>query len=108
MNEPELPNRREVLRLGWIAVAYFFAHQIAYLFRVADAPAIAIWPVGGVGLAILLLNPRRLWPSIGAVFFLTSAAVNLIVGRQFAANVGFVTANVLECVVSAWLISPGC
>ena len=108
MNEPELPNRREVLRLGWIAVAYFFAHQIAYLFRVADAPAIAIWPVGGVGLAILLLNPRRLWPSIGAVFFLTSAAVNLIVGRQFAANVGFVTANVLECVVSAWLISRWC
>jgi integral membrane sensor domain MASE1 len=64
----------------------------------------AVWPAGGVGLAALLLSPRRLWPTILAALFLTGNAANLMTGRPLFNSVGFMTANVIESLACAWLM----
>ncbi|MBF0480403.1 MAG: MASE1 domain-containing protein [Desulfovibrionaceae bacterium] len=97
--------RGAVPRLAFIAAAYFAANKIALLFPDAEAVLTAVWPAAGVGLASLLLSPRRLWPQILAVIFLAGNAANLLSGRPLANSAGFMTANVLESFLCAWLIT---
>ena len=87
---------RHVLWVALIGVMYFLAHQISFLFPDAEKILMAIWPAAGIGLAALLLSPRRLWPAIAAVLFIAGNSANLIEGRPFIGSVGFMTANVLE------------
>ncbi len=90
------------------ALAYFLAHQVAFLFPDANRVLMAIWPAGGVGLAAFLLSPRRLWPAMAATLFVAGNAANLLAGRPFVASVGFMAANVLESLACAWLIFRRC
>jgi PAS domain S-box-containing protein len=68
----------------------------------------AIRPAGGIGLAALLLNPRRLWPAILITLFIAGNSANLIEGRHILNSLGFMTANTLESLGSAWLITLLC
>jgi PAS domain S-box-containing protein len=79
-------------------------------FRFPDTGRIlmAVWPAAGVGLASLLLNPRRLWPAIVAVLFASGNLADLIAGRPFFASLGFTTANILESLGCAWLVLRMC
>src|SRR5208283_1791936 len=53
-----------------IALACFLAHNLVFLFRESQTAPAAVWPASGIGLAALLLCPRRLWPTIlGVLFF---------------------------------------
>jgi hypothetical protein len=52
--------RKEWLTLMIIGTAYFLAHQISYLFPDMSKILMAIWPAAGIGLASLLLTPKRL------------------------------------------------
>ena len=100
--------RQDMLRLAFIAAAYFFAHQMAFLFPDTVKVLMAVWPAGGIGLAALLLSPRRLWPKILMVLFVTGNVANFISGRPFMASAGFMMANILESMACAWLISWWC
>ena len=62
--EQGLSYRQMIFRLIGISTAYFFAHQLAFLFPDTEKVIMAIWPAGGIGLAALLLNPLRFWPAI--------------------------------------------
>ena len=97
-----------LLWLGCVGVAYFVAHQIAFLFPDAKEILMAVWPAGGIGLAALLLSPRRFWPVIAAILFISGNAANLIEGRPWTASLGFMTANVLESLACAWLMFRIC
>jgi PAS domain S-box-containing protein len=117
MNTNEGMGRRVAARLPsgqpgrWIAysaTAYFAAHYIGFLFPDAERVLMAVWPAGGIALATLLLCPRRLWPAIIATFFLAGNSANLLVGRPIFHSLGFMTANVLESLASAWLITRYC
>ena len=59
-------------------------------------------------LAALLLNPRRHWGVILAGIFVAGNAANLVVGRSLPLSLGFMTANIVESLVSAWLIARWC
>jgi PAS domain S-box-containing protein len=96
---------QNVLRVALVALAYFVAHQIAFLFPDAEQVLMAVWPAGGIGLASLLLSPRRLWPWILVGIFLAGNSANLLAGRPLVNSVGFMTANVLESLACAWLIT---
>ncbi|MBN1888438.1 MAG: MASE1 domain-containing protein [Thermoflexales bacterium] len=100
--------RWDVLRLVLIALAYFLAHQVAFLFPYAERVLPAVWPASGIGLAALLLSPRRLWPAIAGALFAAGYSADLLAGRSALASLGFMTANVTESLVSAWLISSTC
>ena len=95
-------------RLFVIALAYFFAFFISFLFPDTQNILMAVWPASGVGLAALLLSPRRLWPSIALVLFIAGNAADLFQHRLYINNLGFMTANVMESWGCAWLISRIC
>ena len=112
-NPPELlpvsaSSRMNVLKVGFIGFSYFLAHQAAFLFPDSARIIMAIWPAGGIGLASLLLNPRRQWPVILPVLFISGMAADLWVNRGFLLSAGFMTANILESLACAWLISRWC
>jgi integral membrane sensor domain MASE1 len=67
-----------------------------------------MWPAAGVGLAALVLSPRRQWPVILAVLFIAGNGANLVSGRAAAASLGFMTANLIESLACAWLIARWC
>lgn len=91
-----------------ITLAYAFSLKIALFFPDAKGILAAVWPPGGVALAVLLLAPRRQWRTILAVIFVTGIGVNLLSGRPVIASVGFMVADVLESWGCAWLMQWVC
>lgn len=96
---------RDAVRWVAIGLVYFLASELAFLFPDSQRVLVAVWPAGGIGLAALLLSPRRQWPAILAVLFLVGNAADLLSGRTIASGLGFMTANITESFACAWLIS---
>ena len=101
-------NKRLCFRLVFIAFSYFAANKIALLVPDADKVLTAVWPASGVGLAALLLNPRRFWPAILIAIFIAGNAANFISGRPMTNSLGFMTVNVLESLLCAFLLTNFC
>lgn len=99
---------RDALWIAFLALAYFLAHELALLLPDAQKVVTAIWPAGGIGLAGLLLSPRRRWPIILPFLFVAGCSSDLLSGRPLLASLGFMTANVVESLACAWLISLYC
>jgi PAS domain S-box-containing protein len=91
-----------------VALAYFLAHQISFLFPDSARILMAVWPAGGIGLAALLLMPRRLWPAIIATLFAAGNIANILSGRPVVNSLGFMTANVIESLACAWCLTRWC
>ena len=102
------PVMRAAACITLIALAYFAACRVAFFFPDAWRVLAAVWPAGGIGLAALLLSPRRRWPAIGAALFVAGSMADFSVGRPLFSGLGFVTANVLESLGCAWLIVLWC
>ncbi|MBF0500669.1 MAG: MASE1 domain-containing protein [Candidatus Riflebacteria bacterium] len=95
---------QSAVRVGIIALAYFFAHYVSFLFPDTEKVLMAIWPAAGVGLAALLLTPRHLWPVILVVLFVSGNSANLLIGRPLFNSLGFMTTNILESLSCAlWI-----
>jgi diguanylate cyclase (GGDEF)-like protein/PAS domain S-box-containing protein len=107
--EKQLPDaqnlQRDALRVAVVSVFYFVAQWLAFLFPDEGNLLVTIWPAGGIGLAALLLNRRRLWLPILLGMFLVGTTALLLSGRPFFASLGFMTANVLESFLCAWVIT---
>ncbi|MGD0283730.1 MAG: PAS domain S-box protein, partial [Dissulfurispiraceae bacterium] len=100
---------KEHLRIVGIALAYFFAHQLAFMFPDAEQVIMALWPAGGIGLAAFLLNPLRLWPAIILSFYVAGVSADVFLAhRTFFASVGYMTGNMVESVGCALLIIRCC
>ena len=117
MNSKAVPNKdvptrssfgKDVLRVAFIALAYFLAHQIAFLYPDSAKIVMSIWPAAGIGLAALLLNRRRLWPAILTALFVSGMAADFLQHRGYLLSAGFMTANILESLGCAWLILRVC
>jgi len=95
----------DALRIAGFALAYYLAHQIAFFFPDSAKVIMLIWPAGGVSLAAFLLNPRRLWPALTLVFYVSGIAADvLLADRSLMTGVGYMTANMVESIGCAWLI----
>ncbi|MBF0619407.1 MAG: PAS domain S-box protein [Candidatus Omnitrophica bacterium] len=99
---------KDGLRVAAIMLGYFFAHHLAFLFPDSHHVLMAVWPAGGVGLASLLLSPRRLWPAIILALFAAGNVANILEHRLLINSLGFMTANVMESLGCAWLIIRLC
>ena len=102
------PSINEFVKVLGIALAYFFAHFVSFLFPDTYKVLMAVWPPSGVGLAALLLSPRRLWPLILLAVFAAGNAANLIEHRPLLNSLGFMTANVIESLGCACLMTRLC
>lgn len=101
-------NSKVTVKILGIALAYFFASFVSFLFPDTQKVLMAVWPPAGVGLAALLLSPKRLWPAILLAIFAAGNAANLIQHRPLLNSLGFMTANVVESLGCAWLIIRIC
>ena len=99
---------KDAVILTGIALSYFAAILASFLFPDDQKIFMTVWPAAGVGLASLLLSPRRLWPAIILVLFIVGNAANLIEHRPLFNSFGFMSANVLESLGCAWLITRNC
>jgi PAS domain S-box-containing protein len=97
-----------LFRIVGFSLAYFAAQVLAFQFPESFGLVAAIWPAAGVALASLLLTPRRLWPALLGCLFLAGLAANLTTPRTFIVSAGFMSANICETAVSAWLITQLC
>jgi PAS domain S-box-containing protein len=100
--------RNDGLKLALVGIGYLFAHRLAFLFPDTSKVLMAIWPAGGIGLAALLLCSRRLWPAILATIFTTECLADLFAGLPVLSSLGFSTADVLESLTCAWLLTKWC
>lgn len=98
----------DVVRIAAFALAYFLAHWISFYFPDSQKILMAVWPAGGIGLAALLLSPRRQWPALCAALFASGILADAFGGRPLAICLGFMTANILESLGSAWVITKFC
>ncbi len=105
----------QALARGWAAVwvllfaaSYFLAHRLAFLFPDAGKVLTTIWPAGGLGLAALLLSPRRLWPAMLAALFVAGNLADVLAGRSLASGLGFTAANAIESLACAWVMQAWC
>jgi len=95
----------DILKIAGIALAYLFAHQIAFFFPDSQKIIMAVWPAGGVALAAFLLIPYRLWPALIAAFCISGVSADVfLANRPFLAAVGYMTGNMVESLGCAWLI----
>ncbi len=96
---------RDAVALSLVAASYFLGHQLAFLIPDQARLLMVIWPPAGIGLASLLLNPRRRWPAILATLFATGMLADLLAHRPFVACLGFMTANIVESLGCALLLT---
>jgi PAS domain S-box-containing protein len=94
----------EIARLALVALVYWITVQIGLLFVVHPEGIASVWPASGLALALLLLNPKRTWPRLLVVIFITNAAGNWVGGNSLPASLGFALANLLEGALSAWTL----
>lgn len=87
-----------------VAIIYFIFAQIGFLFVVQSQSLAAVWPVSGVVLAILILQPYEKWFSILCGVFVANILANLSSGNPVVTSLGFAIANSSEGLVSAWVV----
>jgi signal transduction histidine kinase len=51
-------------RIVLVAVLYYFAARLGYLFAFEDTNAVPAWPPSGIAFALIILLGRRTWPGI--------------------------------------------
>jgi len=90
------------------AVAYAATVAVGFLLPSYDGSFCAIWPAAGVGLAVMLLNPRRRWPALCAALFGVSVSVNVSAGIPVLASLAYVGSNLAESVLCAVLLQSAC
>ena len=105
-NNPPFWPQAAVLIL--VAIAYWVAVRLGLLFVTQPEGVASIWPASGLALAILLLGPKRRWPILLAVIFVTNAAGNWSGGNPLWVSLGFALANTLEALLGAWALTWLC
>ena len=70
----QLKTAQYLIKVGAIALSYYWAAKFTISTLTLNGIAVAIWPSAGIALAALLLFGRKTWPGIalGAFFFLIS------------------------------------
>src|ERR1035437_3586443 len=84
---------RDALWIAFLALADFLAHEVAVLGPAPEELVAGCAPASGIGLAALLLSPRRRWPVILLILFLAGISADVWSGLSLLASVAFVTAN---------------
>jgi signal transduction histidine kinase len=91
---------RDVLRLAFIAVAYWLAARLSLSLALVHGQVTPVWPPTGIALVAFLLIGRRAWPAIALAAF----AVNLPIGPSPIGAAIIATGNTLAPFVAIELL----
>jgi two-component system, cell cycle sensor histidine kinase and response regulator CckA len=102
-------SKKDIVTIGALGLVYFVIHGITYVFPDFRPVFSAIWLAGGIGLAVLLLSPRSLWPPLIEVFFVAGVCADVLLGgKPILSSCGFMAISVLEYFGCAWIITLWC
>ena len=88
------------------ALAYFAGVSLTlHFFPLVNNVFESVWPPAGISLAAFLLHPRRQWPILSLSLFVAGVFGNVLMHITLFNSLGFMTANILESLGSAWLIT---
>jgi PAS domain S-box-containing protein len=93
------------LLVGTLVVAAFLAGVGALAIGRATDSTAAWWPAAGIGVAAVLVAPRRSWPTVYAALTVAFALANLVMGRSLLVSTLLGLADVAETVVVTTLIA---
>jgi signal transduction histidine kinase/CheY-like chemotaxis protein len=98
-----------VLRQGagvaLFALTYFGAGILGIYFYFQPERVATFWPASGVFLAVLLLNPFRLWPVFVVAAIGAHAAFDVLMsGKAVGTSLFFTSADVVEACVGAFVL----
>lgn len=96
---------QDLLTMVAVGIIYYFSFQISFLYPKTEYAFSAVWPAGGIALAVLLLVRAPLRIPILATFFVVGNVANILAGQKLIASLGFMAANVVESFIGAWLIT---
>jgi diguanylate cyclase (GGDEF)-like protein len=99
---------RELIGLLFFSITYWFAVRLGLLLVAQPEGIASIWPVSGLALAILLLNPKSRWVKLLAVIFVTNVIGNWSGGNSLWVGLGYALVNTLEPVLAAWVLMYVC
>jgi PAS domain S-box-containing protein len=91
-----------------ISIIYYVIAQISSLFIAHPEDVSTIWPLSGLALAILLLNPTRRWPNILIVLFTINLSSNLLSGMPWMPSLGFGLTICAESLLAGWFMYKTC
>ena len=91
---------RYLFKLAILAVLYFGATKIGFIFSFTIDEVLLIWPPTGIALAVLLLFGYQLWPGIFMGTFLALTSTDASLGFALAAATGVS----LEALTGAYLL----
>jgi diguanylate cyclase (GGDEF)-like protein/PAS domain S-box-containing protein len=93
--------------LSWslaLAAATFVLTRVSLRLMDADTGVALIWPTAGLGLAALLLSPRRRWPALAAAIFAGGLGAQLLVRDSAWSALGLAACGPLQAVLAALLM----
>lgn len=92
--------RNRALEIFFGALLYSAVSWLGLKMALDSRQVSVVWPASGVGLALLVVRGRRLWPAvtIGAL------VVNLISGTPVIASLGVAVGNTLEAIAGAAIL----
>ncbi|HYV48574.1 MAG TPA: MASE1 domain-containing protein [Myxococcaceae bacterium] len=99
-----------LLRVVLVTAAYSAAAFLGRLLVIQPEQLASFWPAAGIGLASLLVRPRKEWPWMVLAIFLANMIVNTatatppITGRTLVIAAAFGVANCTEPIVAATLV----
>ena len=93
------------VKIAIFSLLYLLAIYFGLAFVTRPEGLSIIWPASGVALAVLLISPRREWPVLFAIIFVTNITFNLIFGSSLAVSAGFALANTAEPALGGFLIA---
>ncbi len=97
---PRLPLTRQVIDNVTLAVIYFGAAKLGFLFSFVEGNVTLVWPPSGLALAALLLFGLRLWPGLVLGAFAATASTGAPLGFALGTAIG----NPLEAVAGYYLL----
>jgi len=87
-----------------LALGYVAAAEVGNLFSIQSTFA-TFWPPAGLFVAMLLVSERKDWPLLIIAGVVGNLCSDLLHGRALLVSMGFSTANAMEALVAATLVS---
>jgi len=96
--------RGKLLRILLVTVGYTACTWLGRLLVMYPEFLASFWPGSGVGLAALLMRPRKEWPGLLAGIFVANLLVAGLTGVPMWPNLGYAAGNTVESLVCAALV----
>jgi signal transduction histidine kinase len=98
------------LKILLVALAYYLSAELGYFLSFGDSGVLPLWPPAGIGLALVVLLGRKVWPgiAIGSLIIIVRSFWHTAIDSVevlIAVSAVITAGRVLEPLAGEWLLS---